>query len=274
MRGNEFLNKMELIDPAYVEAADAAPERKKKRWTLWRAAVAACVCLVVLAGTAAAVSGRSGTWLVAFFSGKDDKSGYGETGYELGANIEKFPISELSENLQRVSERIVHQFETTTVFSSWAPGHWQEKNFSAEEAWAFIGLESLQKPDWDLEEWYNTLNIYGDSTGRIEHILIDTAYQVGDIHLQAWAEIYTENFNGEVQIHAVTEKDISFTETFRSTPGGNRCQIISSSANERGYLVLEGYLVANGVLYQLHLAYQEQDAAQAEELLYQWADMF
>ena len=25
MRGNELLDKMELIDPAYIEAADAAP---------------------------------------------------------------------------------------------------------------------------------------------------------------------------------------------------------------------------------------------------------
>ena len=30
MRGNEFLDKMELIDPAYVEAADAVSKIKKK----------------------------------------------------------------------------------------------------------------------------------------------------------------------------------------------------------------------------------------------------
>ena len=32
MRGNEFLDKMELIDLAYVEAADAKPKGKKKLW--------------------------------------------------------------------------------------------------------------------------------------------------------------------------------------------------------------------------------------------------
>ena len=32
MRGNEFLDKMELIDPAYVEAADATPKKKKSVW--------------------------------------------------------------------------------------------------------------------------------------------------------------------------------------------------------------------------------------------------
>ena len=52
MRGTELLDKMELIDPAYVEAAAKPPERKKRRWIRW-AAAAACLCLV-LAGAAVA----------------------------------------------------------------------------------------------------------------------------------------------------------------------------------------------------------------------------
>lgn len=46
MRGNEFLDKMELIDPAYVEVADAKPKGRKIAWVKW-GAVAACFCLVV-----------------------------------------------------------------------------------------------------------------------------------------------------------------------------------------------------------------------------------
>lgn len=46
MRGNEFLDKMELIDPAYVEAADSKIIRKKGDWLKWTA-TAACLCLVV-----------------------------------------------------------------------------------------------------------------------------------------------------------------------------------------------------------------------------------
>lgn len=45
MRGNELLDKLELIDPAYVEAADVPP--KKKHWLKW-GALAACLCLIVL----------------------------------------------------------------------------------------------------------------------------------------------------------------------------------------------------------------------------------
>lgn len=46
MRGNEFLDKMELIDPVYIEAADKAPKRKKVSWKQW-SAVAACLCIVL-----------------------------------------------------------------------------------------------------------------------------------------------------------------------------------------------------------------------------------
>lgn len=269
MRGNELLDKMELVDPAYIEAADAAPKVRRTVWTGWRAAMAACLCVVLLAGTAMAVSGGR-TWLVEMFGGR----GSGETGYELGVDMDIIPTSRMSENLQGVSEEIVRQFETTTPSSSWLPGHWMEKNLSVDEAWEFIGLESLRKPDWDLEVWYNTLNVYGDSSGRIESILIDTGYREGDISLQAWAQIKTENFEGEQHFRSITEPGVRFTETFLTTPGGNNCQVISSSANERGWLGLTGYLVENSVLYQLYVSYQEPDAARAEELLHQWADQF
>ena len=268
MRGNEFLNKMDLIDPAYIEAADAAPRVRKTTWTGWRAAMAACICLVLLAGTAAAVSG-GGTWLIGIFSGGET----GGNGYERGADIGVIPVSELSENLQRVSEEIVYQFEVCQPAGSWAPGHWSESSFSADEAWAFIGLASMKKPDWDMEEWYNNLLVYGDRSGRIKAIVINTGYQAGDIRFQARAMIKTENLK-EIRTRSICEEGIRYTETFYPTPGGNSCQIISSSANEKGYLMLDGYLVENGVLDSLHIPYQGQDAARAEELLYQWADMF
>lgn len=48
MRGNELLDKMELADPAYVEAADRKPLRKRRSWIAW-AAAAACLCLLIAA---------------------------------------------------------------------------------------------------------------------------------------------------------------------------------------------------------------------------------
>ena len=48
MRGNELLDKLELADPAYVEAADRKPLRKRRGWIPW-AAAAACLCLLIAA---------------------------------------------------------------------------------------------------------------------------------------------------------------------------------------------------------------------------------
>ena len=45
MRGNELLDKMELIDPTYIEAADTAPNKRKSVWAKW-GTLAACLCLV------------------------------------------------------------------------------------------------------------------------------------------------------------------------------------------------------------------------------------
>lgn len=46
MKGSEFLDKMELIDPVYIEAADRQPQKRNRRWIKW-SAVAACFCLVI-----------------------------------------------------------------------------------------------------------------------------------------------------------------------------------------------------------------------------------
>ena len=47
MRGKDFLDKMELIDPAYIEAADK-PAKKKNNFVK-RTAIAACLSIVLLA---------------------------------------------------------------------------------------------------------------------------------------------------------------------------------------------------------------------------------
>lgn len=47
MRGNDLLDKMELIDPAYIEAADIQPRKKRSLWIKW-GAMAACFCLAAV----------------------------------------------------------------------------------------------------------------------------------------------------------------------------------------------------------------------------------
>lgn len=57
MRGDELLEKMELVDPAYVEAADAPRAKRRIRWTKWGAA--ACAAVLVAAIMAVAVLPRN-----------------------------------------------------------------------------------------------------------------------------------------------------------------------------------------------------------------------
>ena len=46
MRGSDFLDKMALIDPVYIEAANIQPIKRKNTWIRW-GALAACLCLLV-----------------------------------------------------------------------------------------------------------------------------------------------------------------------------------------------------------------------------------
>lgn len=46
MRGNELLNKIGNVDPAFIEAAGLYSKKKKNGWAKW-GAMAACLCLVI-----------------------------------------------------------------------------------------------------------------------------------------------------------------------------------------------------------------------------------
>lgn len=51
MRGTELLGKMELVNAAFVQAADQPPARKRRGRIRWLA-VAACFCFVAVAALA------------------------------------------------------------------------------------------------------------------------------------------------------------------------------------------------------------------------------
>ena len=52
MRGNEFLEKMGLIAPEYIEEAETKQKRRKNPWLKW---LAAAVCICILAGVVLSV---------------------------------------------------------------------------------------------------------------------------------------------------------------------------------------------------------------------------
>lgn len=91
MRGSEFLDKMELVDHAYIEAADQAPVKTRKR-PLSRP-MAACIALVLLvfaAGTTAVATGLYNDLLLYF---KGDTELYIDGIIEAGTSVSNEQIT-------------------------------------------------------------------------------------------------------------------------------------------------------------------------------------
>ncbi len=92
MNGNEFLEKLEFVNPQFIEAADIKPKVKKNVFIKW-VSLAASICLVLTAGIFAAKH-------FDFFNGEEDKHKItvehnSAAGFNLNGNndIVYFPIS-------------------------------------------------------------------------------------------------------------------------------------------------------------------------------------
>lgn len=273
MRGNELLDKMGLIDPAFVEAADATPPVKNRGRIRW-AVLAACICLMLCAVTAVATSDFGTRLIESFTSRTEPGSDYNESGYKLHVEINKIPVAAMKGEIRDVPAFIREQFHSYKPFMSWFPGHWQRTFASRDEACDYIGFGKLKRLQWDLEETGTDLNVYGTNNGDVLSVMVETRYAAGDIRLQFFSKLYTEKYEGEITLGAITTEHTEFSESVHTTANHKRLHIIRQTALESGYLGLDGYLVEDGVLYNLHIAYLEEDAQQANELLYRWADMF
>lgn len=81
MRGNELLDKMELIAHDYVESADVMPKRKNSAWLRYCAA-AACLALVLFAGAELLLRDESDSDSdLPMLSISEDAAGMGYEGY-------------------------------------------------------------------------------------------------------------------------------------------------------------------------------------------------
>lgn len=273
MTGEELLEKLELADPAYVQSAAEMPTAKKRPRARWAVGAAACICL--LAGTAAVASGGGTRLLDSFTARGNPGSDLIESGYDLAADVEKFPASALTGEIQDAGEQIARQYENWNPFSSWSVSSlWRTDFSSSAEARDYIGLKNLRELDWDLEETQTILRLTGDSQGRLLRVQLETDYEAEGVRLQAFADIFTEDDENAVTTAVRTTEDVAFSESFYTAAGGKRCQIITNTGLASGYYCMDSYLVDGGVLYSLHLAYLREDEALAESLLHRWADLF
>ena len=266
MRGNELLDKMELVDPAYVEAADAVRKGRNLRRIRW-VVIAACLCLLIGTTTVLAATGL-GTKVLRIFKSHE------ESGYELSAEIVKFPVEELKGDIREVSELIKQQYASYQPTMSSFPGSLERAFKTRDEACNYIGFDRIKRLQLNAEEGQTILRVDGTANGDFNSVSVETGYTAGDIRMQFFTNIYTENAEGEITIGAFTTEKVDFTETFYTTKNGKTLHIIEESALNSGYLSKDGYLVEDGVLYLLHISYQKKDADQADALLKQWADLF
>ena len=268
MRGKELLDKMELVDPAYVEAAEAAPARKggKLRRFGWGAA-AACLCLILGTASVLAATGLGTKLIRSFTSSK-------ESGYELIAEIVKYPADALQGEIREVPAAIRQQFASYEPFMDRLPGSFEKTFGTRDDACDYVGFDKIARPRWDLREEQTLLRVQGTETGDLTSVQVETQYTDGDIRLQFFTDVYTENEEGEITVLTAMAEKVGFTESFRAAGSGKTVHVIEQTAMESGYLSRDGYLADDGILYHLHVAYLEKDAGRAEELLTRWTALF
>ncbi len=101
MRGNELLDKMSLIDPAFIEAAEVPRKRRKTPWLKWGVAAAACIALAAFAGTKLFPQGETGRTLdlpmlsLSTIQGSNAAMGYeGYLAYDIADLVNANPWNE------------------------------------------------------------------------------------------------------------------------------------------------------------------------------------
>ena len=265
MKKEEFADLLGEIDAQYVAEAHAAQARRpaRLRWSI----LAACLCLLIGGTTVYAASGH-GVWITDIFTDRE------ESGYDLAMDMRTIDDSELSAELRALGSVIVQQYKDSKPYDSIWPGSYYKSFDSSAEARAFIGYKPLVRLDWELEETSTQLHVTGWRDGRLQWINLETDYVVGNIRLQAYTHLFTEHYGGDMFTGLRTTEEISFTPTDETNISGLPWLFVRSSPMESGWSGLDGYLVRDGVLYKLHIAYLAKDAAEAERLMFEWANCF
>lgn len=270
MNAKDFSDAMNVIDGKYIDEAvsynkNAGRSRRFHRIPL--AAAAAVLALLAL-GCAVLAAGGFGTELKSFFHSDE------ESGFDLRVAVEKTPVDSLTGEVREVGGLIRQQFSDYSAYDSWYPGSWQAAFSSRDAACDYIGYDRLKRVDLGYAEQETLLDVLGNEQGQILSLALETRCSVNGMNVQFFSEIFTEYYEGEIGIGDRTTESLEFEESFYTGVNHKQCQIISSSALESGYLCMDGFIVDDSVLYTLHIAYRDDDSAQATALMHHWADLF
>ena len=188
MRGTDLLEKLELIDPAYIEAADAAPRTKKPYRLKKCLAVAACLTLLLSIGLgtyAYAAEAREYNDAVQFFND-----------YALSA-----------EGLTRGEIKKVYRDITTRSFSYSKTAEVLQNSLSNDQV---VGYEIFQEsPTPEELEWlwnYKNSNVsFPEQTGiHYKHRSEYGHRKDGSVDYGSFQKSHFEKYNGNTLVWSVT----------------------------------------------------------------------
>jgi len=190
MKGDEFLDKLELVDPAFIEEAEA-PKAKGSHWGRW-AAAAACLCLLIGTFTLAAEA------------------------YEYREAVRFFDSYDLStEGLTRGEIKEVYRDITTESFSYAKTAQVIQSNLSA----ALAGTEILQDVSTPEEvEALWELARSGAKTGV--HYQTRSEYRMAEaLGFEVHDQSYLERYDGEELVWSVSFSEF-YLEDYKPVSGG------------------------------------------------------
>lgn len=95
MRGDELLDKLDLVDPAYLEEAEAAPAGRRP-WAR-PALIAACLCLALVGTAVAAWIQKLEVSDVFWFEYEQDGDKKRNQGFRVEGGVDYIPLEDLSE---------------------------------------------------------------------------------------------------------------------------------------------------------------------------------
>ncbi|WP_343210125.1 hypothetical protein [Anaerolentibacter hominis] len=197
-----------------------------------------------------------------------------ERGYAVQYDIYKCPVDAFEGEITQVSDIIRKQYENHVEWSSTSPDYWAKDFESVAALRKYLGCELMFFPEWDIAEMSTKLTIYGKREGSLERLHTEIWYQTDNITMQAVSSVYTEDDSQDNVFYRIGDKNQTYEVSEYMAECGQQCTIVTNSANLRGYLGKDGYMIKDGVLYNLHMAYQEEYEAEAQNRMKQWYDLY